>query len=739
MGKYMEEAGYADVLTFDLNTIRAATNNFSTDNKLGEGGFGFVYKISGKKNKHKYKETSLNLIGDVWDFWNEERALEIIDPSLGESYDGQEVLRCIHVGLLCVQLHSNDRPTMSEVIFMLSNDTELSRPNRPGFALNQGNNAAPLTYSTSDGGSGNQSSNTMSITELESFVLTMFLSFLVLCLCSSTDTITFNQPLKDGDLLISNDSSYALGFFTPGNSIGKRYVGLWYLNIPEKVVVWVANRDNPVNGTSGILFIDSTGNLVIQDNKTGTPVWNTSLSFEPTAGTRDYSAQLKDTGNLVLYHDQERRVDKWQSFDYPTNTILASMKFGVDKKNSLNWFMRSWKSPDDPGTGEYTVGIDLTGKPQVYLKRSWGQIWRSGPWNGVGLNGVPETAQNGFNFRYTENGDEVTITYSLKDPSVPSMFVLNESGTVNWLTWQGNKGWKWVTFTSAPKDVCDHYAHCGAFSNCNPYNSGFFECTCLPGFEPRSDREWRAGNGTDGCRRNNTDVCGNGEGFIKMTNFKIPETNISRVNRTIGLAECEEICLKNCSCSGYASANISGGGMGCITWHGDLIDMRGFASGGQDLYVRVSASDLLNKSKGLPGKTFIVILVPVAAAVLVVLLLCCLLVKMRKGNNSTRNNPSNHYEGSEMGKHVDETGSSDLSIFDLNTIQSATDNFSSENKLGQGGFGSVYKLSNETELPQPNQPGFIFKHGSGFLPSTSTSTLENQSINDMSITKIEGR
>lgn len=181
--------------------------------------------------------------------------------------------------------------------------------------------------------------------------LVVFLSFLV-CLCSSTDTITFNQPLKDGDLLISNDSSYALGFFTPGKSIGKRYVGLWYQNIPEKVVVWVANRDNPVNGTSGILFIDSTGNLVIQDKETGNSVWNTSLSFEPT-GTRDYSAQLKDTGNLVLYHDRERRVDKWQGFDYPTNTLIASMKLGVGKNKSLNWFLRSWKSPDDPGSDEY--------------------------------------------------------------------------------------------------------------------------------------------------------------------------------------------------------------------------------------------------------------------------------------------------------------------------------------------------------------------------------------------------
>jgi hypothetical protein len=33
-------------LQFDFATIEAATNKFSGDNKLGEGGFGVVYKVS---------------------------------------------------------------------------------------------------------------------------------------------------------------------------------------------------------------------------------------------------------------------------------------------------------------------------------------------------------------------------------------------------------------------------------------------------------------------------------------------------------------------------------------------------------------------------------------------------------------------------------------------------------------------------------------------------------------------
>lgn len=38
----------AHSLLFDMETIRSATSNFSDDNKLGQGGFGSVYKVSRK-------------------------------------------------------------------------------------------------------------------------------------------------------------------------------------------------------------------------------------------------------------------------------------------------------------------------------------------------------------------------------------------------------------------------------------------------------------------------------------------------------------------------------------------------------------------------------------------------------------------------------------------------------------------------------------------------------------------
>lgn len=71
--------------------------------------------------------------------WVEGKVLEMVDSSLGESYPSQEVLKCIQIGLLCVQEVATDRPTMLDVVFMLGNDTPLPSPTRPAFIFRNAN------------------------------------------------------------------------------------------------------------------------------------------------------------------------------------------------------------------------------------------------------------------------------------------------------------------------------------------------------------------------------------------------------------------------------------------------------------------------------------------------------------------------------------------------------------------------------------------------------------------------
>ncbi|CAA2956511.1 G-type lectin S-receptor-like serine threonine-kinase At1g11410 [Olea europaea subsp. europaea] len=173
-----------------------------------------------------------------------------------------------------------------------------------------------------------------------------------------------------------------------------------------------------------------------------------------------------ETGNFVLFQDQSKSVIAWQSFDYPTNIILRNMKAGW-RRTRLNTIITSWKSRDDLGTGSE-------------------RLWRTRHWNGLRGSGVPVMDPNyTINISYIENDDEVTITYVVKDPSIFSILVLNEMGTLEQLTWQGpERGW--ARFWSAHTDQCDNSAHCGAYGDL--FNLSEFECSCLPGYEPQLER-----------------------------------------------------------------------------------------------------------------------------------------------------------------------------------------------------------------------------------------------------------
>ncbi|XP_059660735.1 G-type lectin S-receptor-like serine/threonine-protein kinase RKS1 isoform X2 [Cornus florida] len=528
----------------------------------------------------------------------------------------------------------------------------------------------------------------------------LLISCLFTRFCTSIDTISLNQSIRDshGDILVSSAEFFALGFFSPSNS-NKRYIGIWYNKVQEQTIVWVANRDNPINDTSGVLSIDKTGNLVVHNGNDSFPLWSTNVSVAAPAST--CSAQLLDSGNLVLLQgDDGKRVVAWQGFDYPTDTYLPFMKLGVDRRTGLNRFLTAWKSPDDPRIGECSYKMDLSGSPQLFLSKGSVRLWRTGPWNGFIWSGVSAMAHNFIlNATYIDNHDEVSIFYGLLNTSIFSRLVVNESGIVQRLTWlEGDR--RWVEFWSAPKDQCDSYDTCGSYGNCNPRDDGEFKCTCLPGFEPKVARDWSLRDASGGCvRKHEGQVCGNGEGFVRMTHSSIPYTSVTRVNMSLSLKECQEMCLKNCSCSGYSSAYVSRGGSGCVTWHGELMDTRVFSNGGQDIYIRVDAIELAqySKSEGNHGKKLKVAMVVVSVAVvsfLIILLAYWFVMKKSKGKRGMGNLSFSE------NKLVESETSTDLPFFDLSTIVAATDNFSSANRLGQGGFGTVYKgrLHNGQEI-----------------------------------------
>ncbi|XP_039020147.1 G-type lectin S-receptor-like serine/threonine-protein kinase RKS1 isoform X3 [Hibiscus syriacus] len=533
------------------------------------------------------------------------------------------------------------------------------------------------------------------------WLLRMLLIFILSRFSFSADTITQHLFIEDNndEVVVSTGKVFALGFFSPESS-RSRYVGIWYHQIPDKTVVWVANRGNPIEDNSGILTIDSRGNLALFQKNQTVPVWSTNISV---TGTRNTIAQILDSGNLVLLQNDTRKALLWQSFDYPTNTMLSSMKLGLSFRTGLNRVYTSWKSSDDPGFGNYSIRMNPTGFPQMFVYEGSAPWWRSGPWTGRTWSGIPEMITNVFfNVSLVNTDDEVSFSYNVKNASIISRTVINETGIVQGLGWN-DEAQRWIASYSVPKEQCDFYGHCGPNSYCNPDIPDGFECTCFPGFEPKSPEAWLIKDGTGGCERigkQGISTCGNGDGFVKVSHAKVPDSSASLADMSIGLKQCEEMCLRNCSCMAYASANSeTNRGVGCLTWHGDLVDARTFTVAGQDLYIRLDANELARYAKnGLLQKKGVLAVTIVSSAVLFIILLAslCCLVRRRRRAARTRKNKNisgfTTYEDSLGGKDIDEGGrNGDLPFFDLSTIAAATDNFSSDNKLGQGGFGPVYK------------------------------------------------
>ncbi|KAM4113091.1 hypothetical protein ACJW30_05G192600 [Castanea mollissima] len=402
-------------------------------------------------------------------------------------------------------------------------------------------------------------------------VMSLILIMLFFPFCTSVDTLTLDQSIKDGQSLISNKNNFALGFFSPGNS-SYRYLGIWFVKVAKQTIVWVANKNGPIIDSSGVLSINPYGNLVLHDSSKRL-LWTTNVSLQ---GTTSSVAQLQDSGNLVLIQGNNEKVI-WQSFDHPTDTLLPGMRLGLNQITGLDRFLTSWK---------------------------WKRMWNDGDL-------------------------------------------------------------QWKEFWSAPKYRCDNYKHCGAYGKCGPESDNNvykFECTCLPGYEPKSPKNWK---------QLGLSMCGNGEGFVKVELLKAPDSfNAVWMDMSMSSSECEQACLRNCSCTAFVSMNIDGKGTSCLAWYGELIDVSENLYERWDLNVRVDATEL------------------------VTLLLVCLiayicLMKKRKTKGYLEGN-----ELEESSRHPD------LLIFDLGCIVAATDNFSPINKLGQGGFGFVFKgqLSNGQEV-----------------------------------------
>ncbi|KAF8413929.1 hypothetical protein HHK36_001925 [Tetracentron sinense] len=413
------------------------------------------------------------------------------------------------------------------------------------------------------------------------FIFSFTCLFFISKFSVAIDTISPNQTITGGQTLVSADEIFELGFFSPGTS-NKRYLGIWFKSILPQTVVWVANRNNPLTNSSGVLAIGGDGNIVLL-NQTETIIWSSNSSSVP----KNPVAQLLDSGNFVLREGNSGINPEsypWQSFDYPFDTVLPGMKLGANLRSGQNWYLTSWKSEDDPSPGDYTYKLDYRGLPQIVLRKGSDVQFRSDPWDWAG-SGIPELYRNSIiNPIFAFNEEDVYYSFENINKSSISRFVVTHSGSIQHIAWSDTR-LEWVVVITLPKDSCDDYDICGTYGTCN-ININDQVCKCLKGFTPKSPAHYDAHDWSGGCVPRSPRMCGSGEGFRNFKQMKFPDKSSFKKNMLS--MDCEAACLNNCSCVAYAKSGI----LGCIFWYGDLLDIREYSEGGRELYIRMAASEL---------------------------------------------------------------------------------------------------------------------------------------------------
>ncbi|VAI36001.1 unnamed protein product [Triticum turgidum subsp. durum] len=538
--------------------------------------------------------------------------------------------------------------------------------------------------------------------------------------CSSAaangDKLTAGQALAVGSKLVSRNGKFALGFFQPAaaaGSISKSshnatspssgwYLGIWFNKIPVFTTVWVANREEPIihhNLNLTQLKITSDGNLVIVVTHAGNTksiVWSTHIVNNRTHSnglntTTTRAALLLNTGNLAL---TSQHTMLWQSFDYPTDLLLPTAKFGRNKITGFSHQLISKKSLIDPGVGSYNIELQDTNGFILKRRNNPSMVyWRYASSTISSLNLLPvlkslldlDPRTKGLvdDVNYVDNNQEEYYMYTLRDESSPSAFVLLDiSGQIKLNLWsQASKSWQ--TIYAQPDNPCDPPATCGPFTICSskPNQS----CDCMENFSQKSPYDWEFDDRTGGCIRNtllhwthernttsSTDI------FHPTSQVQYPYNSQSILNTTTQ-RKCEEACLGSCSCTAYSYNNRR-----CSVWNGELLNVilaEGIDNTAEHvLYLRLAAKYFLpslRKNKRKPNLRVVTAASIIGFGLLMFTLL--LLIWRNKFKRRSLLSISYDNQGSAGG----------IIAFRYTDLVHATKNFSE--KLGGGGFGCVYK------------------------------------------------
>lgn len=317
-------------------------------------------------------------------------------------------------------------------------------------------------------------------------------------------------------MLVSSNRLFSCGFHKVG--VNAFTFAIWV----NEAVVWTANKDVPVNGRGSRIELWRDGTMVLLDFDRKF-VWSTGTTSPGVRG-----AQLLDTGNLVLLGPDGNVL--WQSFDWPTDTLLPTQHITANTRLV---------------SGKYMLSFDRSNAPALTYDTPEGRIkyWPKDT-SGIPISGGQPHALDLFGRFFAS--DRVEYCASDSGSGVLRRLTLDHDGNLRLYSLSMTDGlWQisWIALTGA----CELHGLCGNNGVCsyglNPI------CSCPPGFKMADLSDW-----TKGCKPTFNLSCDKVAGmyFVKLEQLSFWGHQYSNYPVPTTLDDCQKSCSDDIHCEAVA-------------------------------------------------------------------------------------------------------------------------------------------------------------------------------------------
>ncbi|CAN0902029.1 G-type lectin S-receptor-like serine/threonine-protein kinase LECRK2 [Linum grandiflorum] len=511
------------------------------------------------------------------------------------------------------------------------------------------------------------------------FLLLNFFPFSVTSYSNISSGSSLTTSSKDPWRSPSGDFAFGFQQISPTNN--NFLLAIVFDKIPERTVVWSANRNTPVPGGSTVQ-LTSDGRLVLSD-PSGREVWT-------AYGAASSYAAMLDTGNFVLTSENFSIV--WESFDVPTDTLLPDQILDrgsrlIARYSSTNYSEGRFKFTlqDDGNLVQYTTTYPQMGNNLAYwatMTDATGTVATAG--NAVVFNRTGSLlliATNGTILNTLFNNRESTKNFyhrvTIDHDGVLRQYIYPKS-TTNSSNWP----MEWTALDSEPTNICTEIVGdtgsgaCGFNSYCQMEDGRLPQCNCPQGYvyQDPSDR-------SKGCVKNfvsqNCLLDENGEfDLVEMINTDFPHGDYKFLS-SISEDACREACLSDCLCD---AVTFNGGS--CWAKRSPLANGNADPINGGKTLIKVrrenstAASDLTRRRKDRSMD-----LIVTAGWVLLGGSVFVNLLFLFKNQRFIRQVRDHRHDGG--------GGGTNLMSFDYKEMELATGGF--KQILGSGSSGTVYK------------------------------------------------